>query len=252
MVAVLALASPAMSSSRGPTERVLADREVGTPGAELAGGSSPTLFYFGSTLGGEPEDFAALGFSVTVADTVADLQLTNLLNFDVLILGFVHPDDTRLGPYQPDIEQYVLVGHGLLIHQPNAPGVIRYAPTGFELEIESQWWCGVPGGGASTETEVVFPDHPAIAGLPPDQVGCDADQVAWIGPAYALLTRNLECLDPAMAAGTFGLGRVVFETGNVKCGCEEYWIQVLNWLGLTGPVSVKSQSWGVTKAQYRW
>jgi hypothetical protein len=127
-------------------------------------------------------------------------------------------------------------GHGLLIHQPNAAGTIDYAPPGFGVTILSEWWCGIEGGGGSDVATIVDDTHPIVAGLVDGDVSGAFDFVGPVGSGYALLTRNSECGDPALLAGSFGAGHVAFEDGNASPGSDRpggdaYWTQLFTWLG---------------------
>lgn len=213
------------------------------------------VLWFGQDAGGVGDEIArlaGLGFAITQTLNPADVNLLNLMNYDVLVVAYIGPG--TLGANQGDIQTYVTIGGSLLIHQPNAAGTIDYAPAGFEVTIQDPFWCNFPVDHAAT---IVNGAHPVTAGLANADLSGALDLVASIGGGYTLLARNAVCNDAAVAAGTLGLGNVVFEDGNanpisIDPGSDQYWTQVFNWLCSTGPViSVEGKSWGGVKTLYK-
>jgi hypothetical protein len=169
-----------------------------------------------------------LGFNITTTVAVGDLSLANLQNYDVLVIAYTGPGVA--GSAQSDIEQFVNGGGGFLTHQPDATGTTDYAPTGFEVTIDDVFWCG---GGTFEQAMIVNGPHPITSGLADADLSGDFDLVGSIGGGYTVLAENIECGDPALAVGTYGCGRVVFDTGNAvgfDPGSDEYWLNLFEWL----------------------
>ena len=198
--------------------------------ASIAIGGACEILWFGTDFGStEISRFQSLGFNITHTLNPADVNPANLSNFDVLVVTATGAG--VLGGAQPDIEAYVNGGNGLLIHQPNVAGGSDYAPTNFNVTTDPLW-CNFPSDFAAT---IVDPSHPITTGLTDVDLAGDFDFVVFIGSGYTLLAENVVCADPALAAGTSGSGRVVFETGNASnsstdAGSDQYWINVLTWL----------------------
>jgi hypothetical protein len=215
-----------------------------------AGPGCPVLWYAAGD-NGEPARYSALGFPVTFTNNPADLNPVNLANYSVLVVAFTGPG--VLGPEQPAIEGFVLSGRGLLIHQPNAVGLIDYAPTGFFVNTADLFWCNFPNPPPPT---IVNGAHPLTVGLTDADLSGAFDLVSAIGPGYTLLARSIPCGDPALAAGTLGGGRVVYEDGNggpgsLQPGTDPYWANIFFWLCTGYPVPTHRDTWGRIKAAYR-
>ena len=91
---------------------------------------------------------------------------------------------------------------------------------------------------------------------PNAEFGADLDTVGSIGPNYTLLAENCVCGDPAIAAGTFGAGVVVFDTTNFSVdtfdppGAPALGALFLH-LGDSTRVPARMVSLGAMKARFR-
>jgi hypothetical protein len=158
---------------------------------------------------------SALGLSFTVTSNPADLSAANLANYDVLVIAYKGPG--VIGAHQADIAAFVSANNGLLIHQPNNVGALDYAPAGFGVTITDQCWCGGCASGPY-DAEIVNGAHPITSGLANADLSGDFDSATSLGAGYTLLARNTVCTNnPALAAGTFGTGRVAFERLSRHC-----------------------------------
>jgi len=190
-----------------------------------------------------------LGYDVTGTTDPADLDIHTLRRFDVLVLFQVGPGE--LGAQQGAIEQFVGEGGSLYIHQPNAAGTIDYAPTGFQVRLAS---AAVDSCATSCLTGAV---HPVVDGLSDADLGGAFDRVSALGPGYTrLLAVSCTCGDPALAAGRFGLGAVVFDTSNLALQAalspsDAYVVQVFAFLHRERPVAVEAASLTELKAMFR-
>jgi hypothetical protein len=227
-------------------------KKVGDPIVNQPAGGPPCRILW-NTNGGphmEVDRLRSFGFDITATSGPAALALSNLLEYDLVVIAYVGPG--WLGSRQPDIEAFVSAGGGLLVHQPNEAGNLDYLPIGFGVQIVDQHWCET-----SSTAEIVDAGHPVTAPITDDDLSLDADLVGALGPGLTVLARNVDCLDPALAAGNVGSGKVVFETGNadpqsVDPGSDLYWQTLLGWLCTPGgPIATETASWGGVKARYR-
>lgn len=204
-------------------------------------------------LGDETERFASYGLNITFASSPAELGRADLSQYDLLIISQACPG--QLNGARIAIQNFVAQGHGLLIHQLDCPGVMDFMPPGFEITIRDYYWCDFP---TSFQTHLTGVPHPIVAGLTDAQLAGAADWVGSLGTGFAVLGVNPDvgCGDPALAAGSYGTGRIVFEDGNASSnsiwpGTNAYWLNVLNWLCPGTPVPTHRPTWGEVKTLYR-
>jgi hypothetical protein len=193
-----------------------------------------------------------LGLSFTVTSNPADLSAANLANYDVLVIAYTGPG--VIGAHQADIASFVSANNGLLIHQPNTVGALDYAPAGFGVTITDVCWCGTC---AFNDAEIVNGAHPITSGLTNADLSGDFDSASSLGAGYTLLARNTVCTNnAALAAGTFGTGRVAFETGfpaiaSIDSGSDAYWARLFEWLCVGSQTPTAEPTWGRLKVLYR-
>jgi len=214
------------------------------------GGCSILWFRHFSGEDSERERLMEFGYDVTLTDREESLVIDNLMNYGILVIAYTPPG--ALTAQHGDILAYVSQGGGVLIHQPNATGIVDYAPPGFDVEILNPFWCQVGG----EFSEIVDGSHPITSGLANADLSGAFDDVGALGSGYSVLAKSTLCDVPSLAVGTSGLGRVAFDTGNGSAqsaspGSEQYWDQLFGWLCTAGPISVKPSTWGSTKAAYR-
>jgi hypothetical protein len=214
------------------------------------GPGCPVLWY-GQVIGDEVTRFAGLGYSITTTVNPADLTAANLSNYSILVIAYTGTG--VLGPEQADIQNFVQTGHSLFVHQPNAAGLMDYTPVGFDVLITNPAWCNFPSSPPAT---IVNAAHPITAGLADTDLSGAFDLVGALGPGFTLLTKSVVCGDPALAAGTFGAGRVAFDDGNGATsafipGTDAYWASIFFWLCTGGAVPTQHNTWGHLKTLYR-
>lgn len=214
------------------------------------GPGCPVLWY-GSVFSNEVTRFAGLGYSITTTLNPADLAFANLVNYSILVIAYTGPG--VLAPEQTDIQTFVLAGHSLLIHQPNAAGLMDYTPAGFDVQINNAAWCNFPANATAT---IVNAAHPITTGLADADLSGAFDFVGSLGPLFTVLTKSVACGDPALAAGTLGGGRVVFDDGfgattATLPGTDSYWANMFFWLCTGGAVPAQHNTWGHLKTLYR-
>ncbi len=197
----------------------------------------------------ELDRLRALGYDITV---VGRNQLTYplLAAWDAVVIAYAEPG--FLAARQPDLQAFVDTGGGLFIHQPNHPGVADYTPVGFSVEIADPVWCS-PTGYASHLDDT---SHPITAGMTDADLSGAFDGVAALGSSFTALASSPECGSVCLAAGTSGIGRVLFDTGNasptsIQPGSEAYWDALFGWLCTPGPIGVEPTTFGSLKASYR-
>jgi len=212
------------------------------------------VLYFGDDQFGNGARLAGLGLSITQTVNPADLNAANLAQYDVLVIAFTGPG--VIAAHQADIAAFVAADNGLLIHQPNVAGAIDYAPAGFDVTISDICWCG----GCITvqyNATIVNGAHPITSGLADTDLSGDFDQTSVLGGAYTVLAKNTICTDnPSLAAGTFGAGRVAYESGNASAsafvpGSDAYWAHLFEWLCIGATTPTNADSWGRLKVLYR-
>jgi hypothetical protein len=219
------------------------------PASGNHGSAGCSVLWFG-TDNGEPGRFTGLGFNVTVSTNPGDLTASNLSNYSILVIAYVGPG--FIGGAQQVIQNYVQAGHGLLIHQPNAIGAIDYAPFNFGVNTLNQFWCNFPGPAQAT---IVDASHPITAGLTDADLSGAFDDSA-LDPGYHVLATSVACGGPALAEGTFGSGRIVYDTGNgspfsAVWGTDQYWMNIFSWLCVAVTTPTRGTTWGELKALYR-
>ena len=212
------------------------------------------VLWFGGDGPDEILRFTGLGLVITQTNNPADLNPANLAAYDVLVVAYTGPG--VIGANQPAIAAFVAADNGLLIHQPNTAGAIDYAPAGFGLTIADICWCGICNTSMFDAT-IVNGAQPVTSGLVDADLAGDFDTAAGLGGSYTLLARNVNCPNnPSLAAGVFGTGRVVFETGNASplafdFGSDAYWAHLFEWLCIGSTTPTNADTWGRLKVLYR-
>ncbi len=218
--------------------------------ATSPGALACTALWYGPAVPDEINRLASFGIAITTTNNPADLNAVNLANYDVLVVAYTGPGS--IGGANLDITAFVASGHGLFVHQPNAPGLIDYAPPGFEVNITDAYWCNFPN---TPPVHLVNLVHPVTTGLTDADPSGAFDLVGSIGAGYTVLGVASICGDVALAAGTYGAGRVVFDDGNahplaIIPGSAAYWTNLFGWLCMH-IVPTNHTTWGTLKQLYR-
>lgn len=220
------------------------------PTPMVQGISCNVLWYGIDSRGEEIPRLTALGFTFTHTEDPADLSATNLANYDVLVIAFTGPG--VIEAQQPAISAFTSADNGLLIHQPDRPGAIDYAPAGFGVTTADLAYCELESA------TIVNGTHSITSGLTDSDLSGHFDVTTHLGAGYTVLaTSNAACQPyPALAAGEFGSGRVVFETGNagpnsIHPGSDFYWVRVFEWLCAGSTTPTENTTWGSVKILYR-
>ena len=173
----------------------------------------------------------SLGFTTKLWMDPAQVNASSLEDVDVL---FVHscfaPD---LAGKASVIADWVAEGHGLIVEQPNQSGVVDILPPGLEISVYSDSYDSV----RDVQITALGQTHPITLGLTSDDLASNADKVLLtdVSPAYDIL--GVQRTNPnyvALAASSFGNGRVVFHTGNTSPmstdpGSNRYVKQMIDW-----------------------
>ena len=190
-----------------------------------------------------------LGYDVVATTNPADLGIDNLLNYSAVVIFLTGPG--VIGSHQADLEMFVAAGGSLFIHQPNNSGRVDYAPPHLDAWISIPWGCD-----DVTSTYITNSTHEITLGLNDSDLSGDFDTAHTLGSGYTILARNTSCDSPALAAGRYQEGKVVFDTGffsfySVDPGSDEFVIRILDYLCDTGGVvAVETTSWSTIKALY--
>ncbi|HUV04938.1 MAG TPA: hypothetical protein VMX94_07495 [Armatimonadota bacterium] len=130
------------------------------------------------------------------------------------------------------IESYVAGGGGLIVEQANVEGPVAILPPGLGISVNSRSYDDL-----NVQITPAGLTHPITAGLAASDLSGNMDKVLLVdvAPAYSILAVGAS--DPnlvAIAAATYGNGRVVFETGNshpssLRPGSDAYLSQLIDW-----------------------
>jgi hypothetical protein len=193
----------------------------------------------------------SLGLNVTGSSNPVEMTLEYLLGFNVLVLAFVPPGE--LTAQAAAIEQFVSVGGSLYIHQPAGQGDATYGPPGFEVSILSNAWCTYPG--PDVWACIIDPSHPLVTSFTNDDLGGALDWVGDLGSGFSIVAESCVCHDPAIAAGEYGDGLVVFDTtylASVASPHGDFIVHFFTYLCEgQGPVATESTTWGSVKSFFR-
>lgn len=133
---------------------------------------------------------------------------------------------------------YVQDGGGLILEQPNLEGPVEFLPAGFELWVTDVTWPGFPTSLDPAEFTSAGAEHPILSDLTADDLSGNFDTVpiGTLGPGWMVLARSVDYPHVALAAGSYGSGRVVFHTGNIGAtsadqGSNMYLWQMIQWTG---------------------
>ncbi|MBK9714255.1 MAG: hypothetical protein IPO81_23555 [Kouleothrix sp.] len=140
------------------------------------------------------------------------------------------------------LQSYVSGGGGLVVSQPNLVGNVGVFPPGFEMTVTSITWPEYPSPPGPVEFTRAGATHPILAGLTPADVSGNFDTIplSTLGPGWVVLAKSVSYPNVALAAGVYGAGRLVFETGNpsaasIDPGSDSYLRQLIAWAGAGSP-----------------
>src|SRR5262245_25027214 len=117
-----------MPASAEPTAASY-DNTLNNPTPIVQGISCNVLWYSLDSRGETIPRLTGLCCTFTQTQDPADLDASNLANYDVLVIAFTGPG--VIGAKQPAISAFTSADNGLLIHQPDTEGALDYAPAGF-------------------------------------------------------------------------------------------------------------------------
>jgi hypothetical protein len=209
------------------------------------------ILYFAAFITEDFQRIMDLGYNATYSSDVGDLTSLNLAGYDALVVWNTGPG--LIGDQRAEIAAFVSAGGSLFIHEPDA-GICDYVPDGFEIGVAGSDWCHEPTPDYwSCITDF---NHPITNGLSNGDLTASWRLVAYLGPEYTVLTRNCVCLDPALAVGVYGSGRILMDTGyfsphTLVPGSDTYIMRLLDYLCREIGVEVDERSWGSIKAGYR-
>jgi hypothetical protein len=170
---------------------------------------------------------------------------SDLSSYDVVYLGYGEGDTLEAKRVQ--LASRVFEGGGLVVEQPNIAGKVGVYPGGFEMEVTDNAWPGWPDHWPPpVEFTSAGANHPILTGLTPDDLSGNFDTVPIraLGPAWTVLAKSVGYPHVALAAGSYGQGRITFHSGNISRsamdqGSDRYVQQLVRWTAspaaATGP-----------------
>lgn len=204
--------------------------------------------YIGSGFGGGPafaDRVEFLGFSVLRWTSPDQVTASSLAGVDVL---FVYSGVEReIVGKDAIIADWVFLGNGLIVEQPNRSGNITILPPGLNIFITSQSFDGSgtgPDPVRAVHITSLGATHPIMFTLTDADISENFDTIftSDVSSSFDILGVQATNNDlVAVAAAVFGEGRVVFHTGNTapisfSPGSDQYLIQMINWAVGASPV----------------
>ncbi len=186
-----------------------------------------------------PDRLRTLGATVYEVSvySIGTITPDSLCNYDFVMvdIGAVN----SLGFLSASLQSYVFMGGGYWVNQPNQTGSVATLPPGFSVYVSSIWYgcgnstCQIPTPAYST--------HPITSGMPIDWTSGDYDTESSWGSSWTVLIMDQ---GPALMAGTYGAGRLVytdhcFSWTCIDPGDNRYLDRIGSWLaaGSCGPLS---------------
>ncbi len=215
-------------------------------GAVFASQASAGLIavYGGAHAGNAADRLNGLGYNAVHWDDAGDVTAGSLASVDTL---FVHYGAAwGLVDRKNLIADWVYQGNGLIVEQPNQVGSVEIMPPGLEVSVWSDGYEGSHSGPDPQRNVELTPlgaAHPLTAGLTADDI-CQnmdlvlANDISSALDVLAVQTSNHDYV--ALAAGEYGSGRVVFETGLTAIGAyspgsDRYMQRMVDWVSVPEP-----------------
>ena len=119
------------------------------------------------------------------------------------------------------------------------------------MNVDDNFWCN-----DNYYTYIVDGGHDITTGMTDADLSGDYD---WVGntTGFSILTRNTSCDSPALGAGRYGGGKVVFDSGNFSTGAylpgsDAYVGQLVDYICDNGGVTATEEvTWSSVKSLYR-
>jgi hypothetical protein len=191
------------------------------------------LFYNPGFPSDVSDRLGGLGYAVTETVNPADLNQTNLQNFNVLWIA-VDTDPASYASQTAEIQSWVADdGGGLVVCQPNIVSAIPVFPNGYEVSVYN---IDIPG---KEEAMIIDNTHPITQGLVNADLSGNYERVRRedIGNSWTILVVDAETPnDVCLLAAQYGKGRFVFNTHNFNSyvaypGSDQYVVQLTDWAG---------------------
>jgi hypothetical protein len=189
----------------------------------------------------------SLGYATAHWTTSAQVNQSSLEGTDVL---FVQTGSAwELAAKASLIADWVSQGGGLIVEQPNQSGPVAILPPGLDITIWDWHYDGSHSGPDPVRNVLITArgaSHPITFGLTTADVCQNADRVlrSDVSAAYDILGVQVTNTDyVAVAAATYGEGRVVFHTGNTSPdamtpGSDQYIRQMIDWAAVPEPTTL--------------
>ena len=112
------------------------------------------------------------------------------------------------------IHDYISMGGGYWVNQPNRTGSVPTLPPGYGVHISSVWYgCGNSSCQSATSA---YNTHPITAGMPLDWTSGDYDTQDYYGSSWTVLITDV---GPTLMAGEYGDGRLVYTDHCLSSTC---------------------------------
>jgi hypothetical protein len=209
--------------------------------------SATIVGIFGSpSTGTFPGRISGLGYTYELWWSPTQVTESALLNVDVF---YVHTARApMLSNEAATISAWVNQGNGLIVEQPNQTGLVAILPPTLPISIWSKSYDGTNVGPDPVRAVVVTDVgvvHPVTTGLMTGDICENADRVlrSDVAAGYDILGVQISNANyVAVAAATYGLGRVVFHTGNTSPGAfspgsDQYVQQMIDWAAVPEPAA---------------
>jgi hypothetical protein len=209
--------------------------------------ASPRIGVFSQLAERADNRISGLGYPITNWTTPSQISLDALNGVDVLYVATANA--FRLSEHAGLIAQWVELGNGLILEQPNVEGPVAIMPPGLGVSVFSRSYDGSQSMDDPVRAILITPagaDHPITAGLSTASLTGNADRVRRADVSVNFDILGVQITNPdyvALAAATYGDGRVVFHTGNIdplshNPGSDQYLRQMLDWAAVPEPRSL--------------
>jgi len=187
---------------------------------------------------------SSLGFRATFWTAESDITSNALAGVDVLYV--IAGSAASLNGKSSLLGNWIAQGHGLVVEQPNQEGRVGILPPNLSISIFSRGYDGSNTGPDPVRNVSITElgrNHPITRGLNTADISQNADRVRSqdVAPAYDIL--GVQVTNPAyvaLAAASYGSGRIVFHTGflgpnSFAPGSDRYLLQMLDWAAQREP-----------------
>ncbi|MEO0223525.1 MAG: T9SS type A sorting domain-containing protein [candidate division WOR-3 bacterium] len=166
-------------------------------------------------------------------NNLGNISADSLCKYDVVLVDI--QAIWSLGFLSTNLQNYVLMGGGYWINQPNQAGNVPTLPAIFSISVSSAWWnCGTS---SCQQYTPLAPLHPITSGLNIAETSGDYDiEGSWSNSWSVLIIDPTNGPnDPTLMVGNYGNGRIVytdhcFSWNCVDPGTNNYLERITKWV----------------------